>query len=147
MASFKSMNDVKNHLERLNSLSDLKPEDYALEGGIADKIAQQSGEMKFTQLRKFFGHIKKIEREEKKGKGRIDSDSFDLTKLYLLMPELVYAYGRQLITKDFYDVMKICLGPDKIKEVADFKRLVELLTAVIAYHKKKEADTKRGGGK
>jgi len=149
MANFNSMKDVdvKKHLATLSSLSALKPEDYALEGKIADIIAKKEkekgkGEMKFTQIRKFFGHIKKIETTDIKGKK--DNEEFDLTKLYLLMPELAYGYGRGVISKDFYEVMKICLGGNKIKTVADFKMFVNLLTAVIAYHKKIEADEKGG---
>ena len=62
----------------------------------------------------------------------------------MLMPELAYGFGRGVISKDFYDVMKICLGSSKIKKVADFKRFIELLTAVIAYNKKREAEKKGG---
>lgn len=142
MPNFNSIDDVKEHLEQLNVLSALKPEDYALEGGIADKIAGEKGDMKFTQIRKFFGYIKKIETSDLKGKK--DNDIFDLAKLYMLMPELAYGFGRGVISKDFYDVMKICLGSSKIKKVADFKRFIELLTAVIAYNKKREAEKKGG---
>ncbi len=149
MQNFNSIEDVKKHLAELPTLSALKPEDYALEGKIADVIAKGKDKkdkeaMKFTQIRKFFGHIKKIETTEVKGKK--ENQSFDLTKLYLLMPELAYGYGRGVISKDFYEVMKICLASNKIKTVADFKRFIDLLTAVIAYHKKMEAE-KKGGNK
>lgn len=144
MTEFNSMDDVKKHLEKLPALSHLQPEDYALEGKIADTIAGKKGDMKFTQIRKFFGHIKKIETVEIKGKK--DTAAFDSKKLYLLMPELAYGYGRGVISKDFYEVMKICLGGNKINTVVDFKRFVDLLTAVIAYNKKIEAE-KKGGNK
>lgn len=142
MPSFNSMEDVKRHLQDITTLSALNPEDYALEKGIADTIAGKKGDMKFTQIRKFFGHIKKIETMELKGKK--DTDPFDSTKLYPVMPELAYSYGRDLITKDFYEVMKICLASNKIKTIADFKRFIELLSAVIAYNKKSEAEKKGG---
>ncbi|MCF6155458.1 MAG: type III-A CRISPR-associated protein Csm2 [Candidatus Brocadia sp.] len=142
MISFNSMGDVKKHLESLKTLSVLEPEDYALEGKIADIIAGERGEMKFTQIRKFFGHIKKIETVELKG--RENNDPVDPRGFYPLMPELAYSYGRGLITRDFYEVMKICLSSNKIKTVVDFKRFVNLLTAVIAYHKKREMDKKGG---
>jgi len=142
MGKFNSMEDVKKHLEGLSTLSKLQPDDYALEGGIADTIAGKKGEMKFTQIRKFFGHIKKIEIGELKGKKY--TDTIDATKLYLLMPELAYGVGRGVISREFYDVMKICLGGNKIKGVADFKRFIELLTAVIAYNKKRESEKKGG---
>lgn len=128
-----TIKEVKQMLEGINTLTDLKPESYALENGIADTIAQQKGEMKFTQLRKFFGHIKKI--EATKIKGKKDSDPVDKSDIYLLMPELAYGLGRKVISKDFYEIMKICLSGDKISTVADFKRFIDLLSAVIAYHK------------
>lgn len=142
MANFNTINDVIKHLEGLQKLSDLKPEDYALENKIADKIARAKGDMKITQIRKFFGHIKKIESIDLKNKK--DGDEFDLAKLYLLMPELAYSLGRGVINREFYDVMKLCLGSNKIKVVSDFKRFVELLTAVIAYSKMQEAEKKGG---
>lgn len=137
MTKFNSMNDVKRHLNSLESMSQLKPEDYALEeGGMAHTIAIKSKEdMKFTQIRKFFGHIKKIETEIK---GRKDTDKIELGKLYMLLPELAYGVGRKVVNKEFYEVMKICLSENKIQTVADFKRFIELLTAVIAYHKLSE---------
>lgn len=141
MQNFNSIEDVKKHLAGLPALSALKPEDYALEGKIADIIAKGKGDMKFTQIRKFFGHIKKIETAEIKGKK--DDETFDLTKLYLLMPELAYGYGRGVISKDFYEVMKTCLT-GKVKIVKDFRSFVDLLTAVIAYNKKMEAEKKGG---
>jgi len=146
MPDFNSMDDVKKHLNALPSLSQLKPEDYALKGGIADFIASTVGkdkEMKFTQIRKFFGNIKKIETVKLKDKR--DEDKIDSTDFYQLMPELAYGYGRGLITREFYDVMKICLTGGKIQRVKDFTRFIELLSAVIAYNKEREADKKKGG--
>jgi CRISPR type III-A-associated protein Csm2 len=98
--------------------------------------------MKFTQIRKFFSQIKRIETTELREKK--DTDPIDPTKLYMLMPELAYGVGREVIDKEFYEVMKICLAGNKIQKVADFKRFVELLTAVIAY---KKFETKKGGKK
>lgn len=133
MEQFNSMKDVKEYLEKLTTLSQLSPDSYALENGIADAIARQKGEMKFTQLRKFFGHIKKI--EATKIKGKKDSDSVDTSEIHLLMPELAYGVGRNVISRDFYEIMKICLSSNKVKTVADFRRFIDLLSAVIAYHK------------
>lgn len=128
-----TIEDVKNKLKSLNKLKELKPEEYAIENGIAYTIANQKGDMKFTQLRKFFGHIKKI--ESVKVKGKKDSEPIAKADLYMLMPELAYGVGRKVISKEFYEIMKICLCEGKITTVADFKRFVDLLAAVIAYHK------------
>jgi CRISPR-associated protein Csm2 len=144
MQNFNSIEDVKKHLENLSSLAALNPEDYAPEEGIADRIATESEkEMKFTQIRKFFAHIKKIEATLSGN----TAEGIDRTKLYLLMPELAYGVGREVISKKFYDIMKVCLSGDKIKTVADFKRFVELLTAVVAYSKFSKFKDKKGGSK
>lgn len=144
MSVFNSIKEVENHLNnQLKTLSELKPEDYTLKDGIADRIAEKKGKMKFTQIRKFFGHIKEI---EKKIKGKKDDSPIDVSELYMLMPELAYGYGREVVSKEFYDVMKICIAGKKIQTVKDFNRFVELLTAVIAYHKEREMEAKNKGG-
>jgi len=146
-----SVADITKYLSNLKVLSDLNPKDYitveADKRGFAEIIASTVGkdeEMKFTQLRKFFGHIKKIEASDIKGKK--ENETIDATKVYLLLPELAYCYGRKLITKNFYDVFKICLTDNRIKTVGDFKRLVDFLAAVIAYCKEIERN-KKGGNK
>ncbi len=130
---FDSIGDIKEHLTKLKTLSELRPEDFALEGGIAHIIVKKKGDMKFTQIRKFFGQIKKIEATKIKGKN--SDDKVSMADFYLLMPELAYGVGRKVVSREFYDVMKICLSGNKIQTVADFRKFIDLLTAVIAYHK------------
>ncbi len=62
----------------------------------------------------------------------------------LLVPELAYARGRDLIPQKFYDLMRRCLSDPKLQTVGDFRRLAELLTALLAYHKYHEKV--KGGG-
>lgn len=130
-----SIQDVTRHLEGLRSLADLKVEDFAPEGKIADIIAQRRGDMKFTQIRKFFGEIKRI---EKKNRNKRLDESVDKTDIFLLLPELAYGFGRKVISREFYEVMKTCLTGERIKTVADFRRFVDLLTAIVAYYKMHE---------
>lgn len=126
---------LKERLEKIDKLRNLKAEDYAIENGIADQIAQSLSE-KFTQIRKFFGHIKKI--ESTKIKGRRDDEKISKEDIYILMPELAYNYGRKVISKEFYEIMKICLTGNKIENVSDFKKFIDFLSAIIAYRKMRE---------
>jgi|LQYC01.1.fsa_nt_gi CRISPR type III-A-associated protein Csm2 len=130
----KDIGGVKTKIEGLGSFSELDPAYYAIEEGAAHIVAKdvKDKEMKTTQLRKFFGHIKKLELETK---GKKLTDQFESSKLHLIMPELAYALGRKLISADFYDLMKKSLSSGKIKTVGDFRRFVDFLSAVLAYHK------------
>ena len=128
-----TIDDVKERIRSLKTFSTIDPEFYAKENGAAHIIAKDVREkMKVTQLRKFFGHIKQI---QAKYKGKKDDDKVEKGELYLLMPELAYALGRNLISKNFYELMKISLSSEKIPTVKDFNRFVDFLSAVLAYHK------------
>lgn len=129
-----NINDVKGKIQQLTKFSLLSPDYYAVENGAAHIVAKsiKDREMKTTQLRKFFGHIKKLDAQTK---GKKLTDTFESTKLSLIMPELAYALGRKLISAEFYGLIKECLNAPKIKTIADFKNFVDFLSAVLAYHK------------
>lgn len=142
MATF-TVNNVVSELQKQDdSLSKiLQLEDFAEEGKLADNLAKHylsdGDKLKATQLRRFFHAIKNIERGMK---GKSGEDETALPKsvraeLLPLLPELAYARGRGLIPDDFYQLLKTCLSSQKLKTVADFKRLVAFLTAIMAYHK------------
>lgn len=125
IVEFISRNDI--------TVSNLAPEDFAVENGAAYVVAKNvKDKMKVNQLRKFFTQIKRIDNELK---GKNEDDSFDSTKTILLLPELAYAYGRGLITKEFYELMKLCLSKNKLSKIKDFKNLVNFLSAILAYYK------------
>jgi CRISPR-associated protein Csm2 len=110
---------------------------------IAEQLAKKK--MKITQLRKIFTTIKALELRVKDQK---PDDSFMEQEFYMLIPHLAYAKGRDLIPSDFYDRMKKIIGDGKtgkIKTVEDFKRFVDFMTAIIAYHK--EISSSKGGNK
>lgn len=127
------IDDVIGKIKALNTFSAIDPEFYAKENGAAHVVAKDVKKtMKITQLRKFFGHIKKI---QAKYKGKSADTSIEKSDIFLLMPELAYALGRNLISKKFYELMKLSLDPQKISKVKDFNCFVDFLSAVLAYYK------------
>lgn len=121
---------IINQIKNARSLSEvLKPENFAPTGGWADEITDElKGKIKSSQLRKVFNQIKQV------------CDKADIenkVELYLIYPNLVYAQARDLIPKDFYDLLVACL--DKLKDSKnqeDYKRFGEFMTAIVAYNKR-----------
>jgi len=133
----------------------LLPEQFNPELKIADKAAiyffqqdehQKKDRLKSTQLRKFFHALKDIERTYKTKK---ENDPFNFSDVSPVLPELAYALGRELIPREFYDLMKECLSDRKLKTVKDYRRFIEFLTAILAYHKMhkelKDVKSSKGG--
>ncbi|MBU1207731.1 MAG: type III-A CRISPR-associated protein Csm2 [Proteobacteria bacterium] len=114
----------------------LSVEEFAEQDKLADQLAAEfRTSLKPTQLRKIFHAIKAIER---RFKGEDDSKRFDpqdKVEVRLLVPELAYARGRDLIPQKFYELMRQCLSEQKLQSLGDFRRLAQLLTALLAYHK------------
>jgi len=126
----KEIKRVIEKIDEVDMLKNLSPREFANEGGYADTVAKNS-DLDTTQLRKFFGAIRDIEKEKK-------WESME-TEFYLLKPKIAYAVGRKLIKKPFYDFMMSCmrkvdLGTDEEK-VENFKAMVNILEAVVAYHR------------
>lgn len=138
-----TMSDLREKIENgtipnLNE-SSLKPEEYAVPTGYADKIAEEitnaKEEIKVTQLRKLFTKIKNI---QNKIKTNNDLNKYK-NEIVLISPELAYARGRKLITEDFYNLIKSCLlkgNQIKFSSKAEFDNFVKFLEAILAYHKK-----------
>lgn len=55
------------------------------------------------------------------------------SEIVLLKPKLAYAAARQKAAKPLSDVMSAAI--DHVYSVEDFKRLVQLIESIIAYHK------------
>jgi CRISPR-associated protein Csm2 len=51
----------------------------------------------------------------------------------LLKPKLAYAAARQRAVKPLSDVMSVAI--DKVYDLKDFERLVQMIESIIAYHK------------
>jgi CRISPR type III-A-associated protein Csm2 len=108
-------------------------QEFAKEDGWANDFARSLGEkMKTAQLRKIFTSIKLMEQGEK---GKLDSELFQNQELYMVLPQLAYAKARKLIIPEFYDLAKAIINDGMIKTVGDFRRFVQFMTAIVAYHK------------
>ena len=87
-----------------------------------------------TQLRKIFAEIKNIERAYAE-----EADfQTQLGQIFLLMPQVAYAYSRGIVKKDYYMLMKALLTPERIKTRRDYVQFVKFYEAVIAYFKVEE---------
>lgn len=128
----------------------LKPDDYAVPGGWADLIAKENKKVKTAQLRKFFNAIKKLHHDTR-GSKNTDEVKIDEVKkgIINLIPQLVFARGREVLTADFYNLLEACLlknneGKKKairLSSYEEFENFVSFLEAIVAYHK---ANTKGG---
>lgn len=134
--------EIITEIENVFSFSEIKPEDYADMDGYADIIAKKYAKtdkskkdkdcIKTTQLRKFFGAVRDI--EKKKEWSDIEPE------LYLLKPKFAVSVGRKLIPKDFFKVMNVCLNKIDVGETDDekkenFNTFVKFFEAIVAYHK------------
>lgn len=151
MPAMLTKDNVISELEQPGALSELlRPEQFAQQGKVAEQLAEafvndKTVELKPTQLRKTFHALKE---KERKFRDREDADPLgdeDKREIYLLIPQLAYARGRGLIPQTFYELMRVCLSSDKLKTIGDFRRLVEFITAILAYHKYHEKV--KGGGR
>lgn len=130
------MNTVLQRLQGLQRLSDLRLEEFAPEGGIADSVAfQLRHSLKAAQLRKFYGLCKRVDLELR---GRDEDSDFPAEfrpRIFRILPLLAYAKGRNNIPEGFYKFMKSVLDFNKIQKIRDYRTLIYLLEAVVAYHK------------
>lgn len=132
MAAF-SPKEIKERIQALSSMKDLDPSEFCEEGGLAASFAEQfRDKLKPAQLRKVFHALKAIRREVERQPKEAE---FSRTRIVTLMPTLAYASGRGVIPKEFYDLMKVCLGQEKLKTNEDFLRLDDFVTAILSYHK------------
>lgn len=82
--------------------------------------------MKTSQLRKFFGEVKRIEMQE----------DINLSDVAMLNPLLAYAVGRDKNNRakqSFQEEMSKAIS--EINNKKDFKNFVKIFEAIVAYHK------------
>ena len=129
---------ILDEIGKLEMLKDLSIKLIADENGYADKIAHTLRNMKTTQLRRFFGAIKLIERTIEEENSEKAWDEVE-AEFYLLKPKIAYAKGRKLIPEEFYQVLKVSLNKINVgtneDKIENFKRFVKFLESIVAYHK------------
>lgn len=93
------------------------------------KVFVERKKMTTSQLRKFFGEVK---RQQIKG--------YNPTEFILLKPKLAYAIGRVSDNKakinDFQFVISNAI--DKVNNADDFFRFIKIFESIVAYHKSVE---------
>jgi CRISPR-associated protein Csm2 len=122
-------------IQALNGLDDKAIEWAQLFGEyLATNDQKELKQLSTSQLRKFFGQLKRIQAEgynEKK-----------VSELLMLKPQLAYAVGRDIKNNrnqtkitDFEKHISPLIG--EIKEKQHFNNFVNLIEAIVAYHKAK----------
>ncbi|MBQ8702271.1 MAG: type III-A CRISPR-associated protein Csm2 [Prevotella sp.] len=102
---------------------------------ITKGIGEELKEVPSTQLRKFFGEVKRIQMN-----GRVEPNGYNESQLILLKPKLAYAVGRNKKLKEL-KVLQDCLNVsiDAVTNATDkkkaFANFVSFFEAVVAYHK------------
>jgi len=134
------VNEIINKIKGMEDLTEknLKPEDYAVPGGLAEKIAKGS-KIKTAQLRKFFNEIKRLH-QITKSKKDIEEIKLPLIKL---IPQLIFAKNRDVISDEFYNLLEACILKKKengkmecrFKSYEEFENFVSFLEAIVAYQK------------
>ncbi len=116
-------------------LQGLPIEELVLPDRELDLLARHfSKTLKATQLRRVFHDLKRLEQQARRGRRNFNEVR---TELALTLPELAYAFGRDLIPREFYELMRTLLHPpqERFRDYEDVQRLVQVLTALLAYHK------------
>ena len=133
MANGRDEDILLNRIRQVQSFKEIEPSEYTMPGGFAEQLAKSERKMKTAQLRKFFTKVKNIERGLKGKKEELDQATKD--ELYLIIPELAYAVGRdELVTRRFFNIVTTVIK-DKLKSVDDFRNFSRFMTALVAYKK------------
>ena len=77
--------------------------------------------MNTNQLRKVFTQLKTIESKMDRNPG-VEITHEQKNEVLLIMPQIAYARGRNLIPVSFYNLMKECVRPEK----SEIKRITKV---------------------
>jgi CRISPR-associated protein Csm2 len=93
----------------------------------------KNSRLETNQIRKLLDAINRV--KVKLNQDKDDEQIFNdiEPEIVLLKPKLAYAAARQRSAKPLSDVMSIAI--DNVKTVEDFKRLIQFVESIIAYHK------------
>lgn len=129
-----SKDPILARIEQVKSFKEIKPNEYAIPGKLAEEIAKRERDMKTAQLRKFFTKIKNLEKKLRgNNKDETLSEEFK-NDVYLIIPELAYSKGRGLIRQGFFQIIVTAIK-DKLNTVDDFRNFSRFITAIVAYKK------------
>ena len=109
---------------------DIPVESFAGKDRWADNFMKaKHKELKINQLRNFFGEIKSIQKNPEIWKNKEElRDAVSMLEM-----NLAYDFGRNVIARDFYDIITASLAKVKVED--DFKKFVVFIQSLIAYHK------------
>jgi CRISPR-associated protein Csm2 len=117
-----SSKKFEEYLVESNNFKDVPVTSFMGNEGWAKEFMQANHQkIKMNQLRNFFNEINAIK------------DDFTPQAKVILETNLAYDYGRNVISKEFYEIINRSLMKTKIPE--DFKNFVRLIESLIAYHK------------
>ena len=126
LSDWKEFNDEKSHFSKIPI------ESFAAKGKWADQfIESRYKDLKINQLRNFFGELQLIQSDPTLFKPENKTMFGD--KKAMLEMNLAYDFGRNVITKEFYDLITESLK--KVQQEDDFDKFVVFIKSLIAYHK------------
>lgn len=131
-----TIDQVKEQITAVRFMHQLDPVKFAEPDGMADSLAQRLGKdaLKATQLRRVFQDVKSLDRKIRNKSGSED-DLFKRANIAKLIVNLAYVRGRDLIPKDFYDILMLCLDQKRLQVNKDFLQVADFIEAILAYHK------------
>lgn len=126
-------------IERIKKLANFS--DYHIRELVTDaeEIGRRlkDGRLETNQVRKFLDAINRIKAELLDEVDAEDKDNERFKKIevdiVLLKPKLAYAAARQSAAKPLQEVLDIAI--DRVGSMDDFKRLVQFVESIVAYHK------------
>lgn len=113
-------------LDKPGPFADVPAESFMGQDKWADLFMKKNlKKIKMNQLRNFFDEIKALKPQGKLG-------AADKAKLEM---NLAYDLGRNVINREFFDVLIKCLNKIRIDNSKDFDHFVAFVRSLIAYHK------------
>ena len=118
--------DYETFITKYKKLEDVPLDQFIKKEGIAYLFMEKRyKDIKINQLRNFFAEVNKIKKEK----------VLTETNRAKLEMNLAYDYGRNVITKDFYQIITLLLERIKDDDPQDFELFFEMVKSLIAYHK------------
>lgn len=124
------LNELKKLIAEKNHFSEIPIQSFAGKDQSVDRFMKaKHKDLKINQLRNFFGEIQTIRKNPEIWKSKEELQK----TVSMLEMNLAYDFGRNVITRDFYDIVTASLKKVKVEE--DFKKFVIFIQSLIAYHK------------